>query len=168
MEKNLINLTDFCLTTPESVLACNAVSQHFGLSLTPEEAAAVSAARQDSLLDAGRIEFTGGLTEKLIRTFCPSPFLYQENYASTICDLLEIFHTFKNELNDCIGDDDLLLLMYRAFNGPCHGQIPLLQQQDPRQLAGWIQEEPLHLDEDEWEEAAQRKREGEWLNGESY
>ena len=41
--------------------------------------------------------------------------------------LTEIFYRFKSETGDRLGDDELLSIMRRAFDGSCGGSVDLLE-----------------------------------------
>lgn len=66
------------------IVKCNEITLRYGLMLTPAEAKELVATRAKALSDNGRIEFAGGVVNKLIIKFCDSPFLSQFNYADTL------------------------------------------------------------------------------------
>lgn len=105
---------------------CNAYSGRFGLTLRENEIAELAESRAEVLRASGRIEFGGGILPKLIRAFCGSPFIEQENYAAVLAELQEIFYYFKNETRDRLTDDELIELMVRVFNGRVQGSAEYL------------------------------------------
>lgn len=117
------------------IIKCNEITSRYGLMLSPAEAQELVATRADALKSTGRIEFGGGIVNKLIIKFCDSPFLYQSNYAAVLNDLIETFYYFKNETLDEIGDDELLALMKKYFDQNCQGCIELLQNRELEILA---------------------------------
>lgn len=117
------------------IINCNKISWAHGLSLTAQEARELVKTHQQALKNNGRIEFTSGTIQKIIRCFCSSPFISKYNYAETLNDLLEIFYYFKNETGDEIPDDDLIILMRKYFNENCKGSIELLQGRELETLA---------------------------------
>lgn len=76
-----------------------------------------------------RYAFTdAGAAQALIRAFCDSPYLTQENLEETLCALIEMFYTFKNETLDAISDGDLIGCMKSEFDNACHGSTELLAE----------------------------------------
>lgn len=108
------------------VLACNEKTAAYGLSLTMEQAAALVSVRSDTLRKTGRIEFGGGILNQLIMAFCDSPYISQENYEATLYELVDLFYNLKNETADRVGDNDLIEIMKKEFNGECCGSLELL------------------------------------------
>jgi len=117
------------------VLKCNEYTARFGLALTQGEAKELVETRTKALSRTGRIEFCGGIIEKIIKEFCDSHFLYQGNYAETLNDLVEIFYYFKNESLDSLSDDELITLMKKYFDLNCQGCIELLQNRELEAIA---------------------------------
>ena len=79
-----------------------------------------------ALSENGRIEFGGGVIDKIIKEFCDSPYISMHNYTQTIHELLEIFYYYKNETLDLVSDDDMIMHMKTAFDGTCQGSLDLL------------------------------------------
>ena len=111
----------------EKVMECNEYTQKFGLALTKEDALVLSDDRKDALVRQQRVEFGQGILQKLIFTFCDSPYIYQENYVDTIGKLQDIFYLYKNEAMDELTDDELLHFMKKAFDGECQGSLEYLE-----------------------------------------
>jgi len=114
---------------------CNQLTLRYGLMLSKEQAQDLIVTRSESLSSNGRIEFGGGIINKLILEFCDSPFISQYNYGDTLNELIETFYYFKNETLDEISDDDLILLMKEYFDKNCKGSIELLQNRELEALA---------------------------------
>ncbi|KLU60154.1 hypothetical protein CEB3_c35850 [Peptococcaceae bacterium CEB3] len=117
------------------VIKCNEVTLRYGLILSEDEARELIQTRAGALSSQGRIEFAGGIINKLIMNFCDSPFLSPSNYVSTLSDLIETFYYFKNETLDEIGDDELITFMKKHFDKNCQGSLELLQNRDLEGLA---------------------------------
>ncbi len=117
------------------VVKCNDLTARFGLVLTQAQAAELVETRAVSLLDNGRVEFGGGVIDKLIREFCDSPFISAANYADTLHELIEAFYYYKNESLDLITDDDLIKFMKSAFDGACRGSLELLTHRELERLS---------------------------------
>lgn len=99
---------------------CNEVSAPFGLVLSDAAMKGLQQHRNDTLKSTGRIEFGGGILEKLVMAFCDSPYLSQSNYEETLTELQELFYSFKNECRDLVSDDELIegmLLIYEEVAG---------------------------------------------------
>lgn len=131
------------LTTPPALfqtavadtLRCNEHTEKFGLALSAEQAVELAHTRARSLQACGRIEFGGGVVEKLIRAFCDSPYITQDNYAATMHELIECFYFYKNDTMDLCGDGELIAYMADAYNGVCRGSLELLREREMEKMA---------------------------------
>lgn len=119
----------------EAVMSCNDLTLKFGLSLTEQQALSLVETRGLALRENGRIEFGGGIIDKIIFEFCDSPYLAMYNYEETLHDLLEIFYYYKNETQDLISDDALIKYMKNAFDSICQGSLELLSGRELYRLA---------------------------------
>ncbi len=117
------------------IVKCNTLTSRFGLALSPAQAAELVDTRAGSLRDTGRIEFGGGVIEKLIVEFCDSPYLSAHNYAQSLNELVETFYYFKNETLDLMPDDDLIKFMKTSFDGVCQGSLDLLTGRELERMA---------------------------------
>jgi hypothetical protein len=117
------------------VIKCNDYTERFGLALTQAQAIELVETRSLSLRDNGRIEFGGGVIDKIIKEFCDSPYISMDNYAQTLHELIETFYYYKNETLDLISDDDLIKFMKSAFDGICQGSLDLLSSRELYRLA---------------------------------
>ena len=124
----LIPMQQQMLAAQQELRDCNAYSVRFGLTLRENDIAELVAGRAEALRAAGRIEFGGGILPKLIRAFCDSPFIMQEDYAAMLAELQEAFYRFKNEATDRLTDDELIGLMVNAFNGRAQGSAEYLAE----------------------------------------
>lgn len=114
---------------------CNDFTARFGLTLSHLEAVELVETRVFALQSNGRIEFGGGVIDKIIREFCSSPYLSMHNYAETLHELIEIFYYYKNETLDLMCDDDLIKFMKSSFDGKCQGSLELLAGRELANLA---------------------------------
>lgn len=119
----------------DEVIKCNEYTERFGLALTQTQAIELVETRAASLRNTGRIEFGGGVIDKIIMEFCISPYISTQNYAQTLHELIETFYYYKNETMDLIADDDLIKFMKSAFDGICQGSLDLLAGRELYQLA---------------------------------
>jgi len=119
----------------DEVIKCNDYTARYGLILTPAQALELVETRSIALSENGRIEFGGGVIDKIIKEFCDSPYISMQNYTQTIHELLEIFYYYKNETLDLVSDDDLIKHMKTAFDGICQGSLDLLLGRELDRLA---------------------------------
>ncbi|MBC7959786.1 MAG: hypothetical protein H7X94_07960, partial [Vallitaleaceae bacterium] len=104
-------------------------------TITPQNALEIIQERNLTLRNVGRIELSMDVTKKMIETFCPSAYILQENYVSTLIELQEIFYDLKNETEDSIPDDELIKVMYTYFEKDCEGNLDYLKSSYLDQLA---------------------------------
>ena len=109
------------------VIETNKDTERYGLVLSEQDARAIVENRKKSLQEQKRVEFGEGITPKIIREFCDSEFVRQDNYADTIMRLQEIFCLYKNEMDDEIADDELLHLMREQYDKLCFGDLDYLE-----------------------------------------
>ncbi|SHI22098.1 DUF6323 family protein [Desulfosporosinus lacus] len=114
---------------------CNDLTVQFGLRLSQCDAVDLVETRNLALKDNGRIEFGGGVIEKIIREFCNSPYLSMPNYAESLHDLTDMFYYYKNETLDLMSDDDLIKFMKQRFDGICQGSLELLSGRELANMA---------------------------------
>ncbi|MDF2655422.1 MAG: hypothetical protein K0R19_1896 [Bacillota bacterium] len=117
------------------IIQCNRLTSRFGLVLKESDAAELAKTRSDALEAMGRIEFSGGVINKIITAFCDSPYLNQSSYAETLNALVEAFYHFKNETLDEMDDDELIDIMKKSFDQTCRGSVDLLMTRDLENLS---------------------------------
>ncbi len=117
LENNLLN----------EIIKCNEVTKEYGLKLNENDIKEIVKTRNIALERSGRIEFNGQIINKIIESFCDSPYISQYNYSETINELVEIFYNYKNETLDYIGDDELIEIMKEFFDDYCQGSLELLE-----------------------------------------
>lgn len=105
---------------------CNGESARFGLMLTRSDMLELEQSRREALCASGRIEFGGGVLPRLVRAFCDSPYILQEDYAETLGQLQEVFYQCKTECADSLTDDELIAVMAEQFNGRARGSVDYL------------------------------------------
>ena len=103
-----------------------ALSARAGLPLSARQAEALLAHQERTLLDLGRVDFSGGILPKLMAAFADSPYVLAENWPDTLARLTELFYAFKSETRDAMADDALLVSMRRLFDGACGGSLDAL------------------------------------------
>lgn len=106
-----------------NIKKCNEYISKYGLVLSDNQISNILERRKEVLKDTGRVELREGIIDEIIKEFCDSPYLNQENFASTIYELIEIFYEYKNETMDLITDDELIKFMKKSFDGVCQGDL---------------------------------------------
>lgn len=105
---------------------CNKLTNKYGLMLNEKQIYNLLEKKRDVLKSTGRIEFRNGVVEKIIKEFCDSPYINQDDYERILNELIEVFYEYKNQTLDMVPDDDLIKFMRRAFDGICKGDIEYL------------------------------------------
>jgi hypothetical protein len=104
----------------EELRTVNETSVRYGLSLSENGMRALVQARNSALIDHGRVELGSSAVCAIADGFCDSPYLLQEDYETTLLDLVDAFYYFKNACADRLTDDELIYAMrlrYDAFSG---------------------------------------------------
>lgn len=128
--KNSIDLFQSNLLYKEvfnDIIQCNEVTREYGLKLSEKDIKEIIDTRNIALQKSGRIEFNGQIINKIITSFCDSPYISQYNYSETINELVEIFYNYKNETLDYISDDELIEIMKENFDNYCQGSLEILE-----------------------------------------
>ena len=134
--------TDFALVTinsivdqkqmVEEILTCNSETKQYGLTLNEQQALALAKTRTSALKENKRIEFRGGIVNQLILSFKDSPYITQDNFESTLHELINLFYEIKNNTWEQISDTDLIEFMKLAFDNKCCGSMELLADEAVR------------------------------------
>lgn len=98
----------------------------YGLNLSELEIKQIIEKKNESLKRSGRIEFEGCIADKMIKAFCDSSYVNQENFADTICELIEIFYYYKTETKNLIADDELINFMRKYYDEIACGDVEYL------------------------------------------
>ena len=109
-----------------NIKKCNEYTNQYGLLLSENQISNLLERRKETLKETGRIEFRVGIIDKLIKEFCDSPYINQDNYAETLYELIDIFYEYKNETMDLITDDELIEFMKKSFDGVAQGDLEYL------------------------------------------
>lgn len=109
------------------LLEMNHKTKEFGLVLTPNQVQNMMTVRNKVLQDYGRLELGIEVTKEIMEVFCTSPYINEENYASTLNELHEIFYYLRNETEDRIGDSKLIHMIKDYFDHDCAGSLELLK-----------------------------------------
>ena len=127
MEKNYLDIANKRKQIEiANIKKCNEITKQYGLVLSNKQISNLLEKRKETLKETGRIELREGIIDKLIKEFCDSPYINQENYAETLYELIEIFYEYKNEIMDLITDEGLIEFMKKSFDGICQGDLEYL------------------------------------------
>lgn len=108
------------------ILELNEKTKEYGLVLSPEEVRQMILARNQVLHNYGRVELSIQVTKGLIEVFATSPYVHEDDYATLLNELHEIFYYIKNETEDKIGDWRMIEMMRELFDENCGGSLDLL------------------------------------------
>lgn len=114
------------LTEVEQLQKSNEYSRQYGLTLSQKEIQTLAEGHQKALKENGRVEFGEGVLRKLIRAFCGSPYLQQEEYSQTLFELQDLFYYFKGQAMERLTDDELIAAMRQIFDQPAQGSLDYL------------------------------------------
>ena len=103
--------------TEQALLRGNAVTERFGLTLTPEQCGRLLERRALALWETERIELGEGILPRLVVALCDSPCVGPENWEEALGGLTELFYHFKGACGERLGDDELLSALVRLYNG---------------------------------------------------
>jgi hypothetical protein len=109
------------------VAGCNETAERFGITISENGARLLAEAHNKTLKRLGRVEFAGGVIDKLITAFCDSPYLDSSNFLEAMEEFIEIFYEFKNDSLDGADDDEVIGLMKKYFDCECAGSIEALR-----------------------------------------
>ena len=127
MEENYLDIINKVKQTEiANIKKCNEYTSKYGIVLSDNQISNMLERRKETLKETGRIELRFGIIDKLIKEFCDSLYVNQENFAETLYELIEIFYEYKNETMDLITDDELLAFMKKSFDGICQGNLEYL------------------------------------------
>ena len=73
------------------------------------------------------LEWGRSILPEIVKKFCASPYVNQNNYVDTLLRLQEIFFCYKNEMLDEISDEELLQFMQEQFDSVCFGDLDYLE-----------------------------------------
>lgn len=110
----------------ENIKKCNEYTSKYGLTLSDNQITNILERKKEVLKTTGRIEFRDSIIDKLIKEFCDSQYITQENYMTILYELIDIFYEYKNETMDLITDDELIRFMKKSFDGVAGGDLKYL------------------------------------------
>lgn len=108
------------------ILNCNKFLQNYGISLSQQDAEQIIEKRIETLRQTKRIELGEWVVEKIIKEFCDSAYISQDNFVSTVYELIDIFYYYKNETNDLVSDEEIIKFMREYYDSLAHGDLEYL------------------------------------------
>lgn len=118
----------------EQWLKCQTLAERYGMKLTRRQFEALGQARHQTLEATGRLDFGGGVADRLVYAFCDSPFSDSNGFASLLMEMQELFYTFRNETLDVLTDEELISVMEQLFNGEAQGSLEYLSEVPSQRL----------------------------------
>ena len=109
MERELIRLSSDVVkqSTVREIVSLNTLSSQYGLSLQGRQTERAHRVTAPVPLRRGQDGLQRRHSRKDNSRFCSSPYLQQENYVETLCELVDIFYYYKNELPSGLSDEGL-------------------------------------------------------------
>ena len=131
------------------------------IPLSRAQLALLRSREAEALARCGRVDFGGGVLNKLTRAFADSPHIQRDELAQTLCALTELFYEFKNITRDALDDDELLLAMAALFDGPAQGSVERLGDASAALLLRAASGEPCRsMDDGEPDANSEKQEEG--------
>ena len=136
----------------EELRDVNTIGARFGLRLSEQGMLALSQARTLALTDHGRVELGASAVRSIVDGFCDSPYLLQEDYETTLLELVDAFYYFKNACGEQLTDAELIEAMrarYDAYDGSVEAVIGTTLEALCRARRFGLEEEADWEDEDD-------------------
>ncbi len=131
----LISLENLSLRpVSEEILALNEISQSYGLVLTEEDAKELSEMRNKAIVENERVEIGVGAVSDIIKRFCTSRYITNENYTYVLNEVTYLFYYIKTETDDKISDHDLIEELFNRFELYCRGSIDTLESREAERI----------------------------------
>lgn len=127
-------------TTVNEIVELNKTTEKYGLILTKEQAIDLVNNRNIILKEIGRIEFDGGILEKLIYEFCDSSYIYKDEYLDILEELTNIFYEYRCEFDEKLADEQIIKYMKNKFDNSCNGSLELLKYKELEYLKEHLKE----------------------------
>lgn len=116
------------------ILALNEISQNYGLVLSEEDAKELSEMRNKAIVENERVEIGVGAVTDIIKRFCTSRYITEENYAYVLSEVTYLFYYIKTETDDKISDADLIEELFSRFELYCRGSIDVLESREAERI----------------------------------
>jgi hypothetical protein len=150
------------LSAVARVVEKNGITARYGLSLSEIQAAELVTLQNEILCDFERVDFGGGVVDRLALAFCDSPYISQSGYPALLAELIELFYELKDETADLLPDDELIDWIKNHFDGDCQGSMALLRDRGLAEGRRLRQEQPLQDPEEDEKDCGQWQSGDEW------
>lgn len=131
----LISLENVSLQpVSKEILALNEVSQNYGLVLSEQDAKELSEMRNKAIVENERVEIGVGAVAEIIKRFCTSRYITNENYTYVLNEVTYLFYYIKTETDDKISDKDLIDELFNRFELQCRGSIDTLEGREAERI----------------------------------
>ena len=131
----LISLENISIRPIETeLLELNSISNEYGLVLSEDDAHSLSVMRNRSVKENDRVEIGGGAVPEIVKKFCTSRFVTQDDYAYILEEVTYLFYYIKTETDDRIGDAELIDELFNRFELECRGSIDTLEQREAERI----------------------------------
>ena len=131
----LISLDNISLQPIErELISLNEVSGKYGLTLSEDDAHSLSAMRNRSVKENERVEIGEGAVPDIVKKFCTSRYVTQENYAYILEEITYLFYFIKTETDDRISDGALIDELFGRFELECRGDIDTLEGRETERI----------------------------------
>ena len=111
----------------QEFLQINASLADRGMSLTQHEIREVLTARQRSLAEHARLQWSIDLTEKILVRASESPYVERDHLTETVNNWTEVILALFNQMSDFVEDEEILKAVGDYYDHYCAGDIELLR-----------------------------------------
>jgi hypothetical protein len=111
----------------QEFLRVNATLADRGMSLTQHEIRDVLTARQRSLAENARLQWSIDLTEKILVRASESPYVERDHLTDAVNDWNEVILALFNQMSDFVEDDEVLKAVSDYYDNYCAGDVELLR-----------------------------------------
>lgn len=98
-----------------------------GTCLTEKGIHDVLAARQNALGRQGRLQWSLGMTEKILERASASPYSEKDTLPQVIADWYEVILDIQNRMSDFVADEDIIRAVAEYYDHYCGGDADLLR-----------------------------------------
>ena len=131
----LISLENISLRPIEEELTLlNETSAKYGLVLSSDDVHSLAVMRDRSVRENERVEIGGGAVPDIVKKFCTSRYVTQENYAYILEEVTLLFYYIKTETDDRISDGELIDELFARFELECRGDVDTLEAREAEKI----------------------------------
>ena len=131
----LISLDNISVRPIETeLIELNETSSRYGLVLTEDDAHSLSQMRNRSVKENDRVEIGGGAVPEIVKKFCTSRYITQDDYAYVLEEVTYLFYYIKTEVDDRITDKALIDELFSRFELECRGDVDTLESRETERI----------------------------------